>query len=82
MCGLSLVDVGGGRSSLPCAGFSLQRLLLLGNTGSVVVAHGLSCPVGHVGSSWTRDGTHVPCFGGQILNHYTTREAQEVFLEG
>ena len=82
MCGLSLVDVGGGRSSLPCAGFSLQRLLLLGSTGSVVVAHGLSCPVGHVGSSWTRDGTHVPGVARQSLNHRATREAQMSALYG
>ena len=28
----------------------------------------------HVGSSWTRDYTHVPYIGGRILNHWTTRE--------
>ena len=28
----------------------------------------------HVGSSWTRDRTHVPCIGRWILNHWTTRE--------
>ena len=28
----------------------------------------------HVGSSWTRDQTHVPCIGRQILNHCPTRE--------
>ena len=28
----------------------------------------------HVGSSWTRDRTHVPCIGRQILNHCATRE--------
>jgi len=27
-----------------------------------------------VGSSWTRDGTSVPCTGRQIINHWTTRE--------
>ena len=30
----------------------------------------------HVGSSHTRDQTHVPCIGRQIPNHWTTREAQ------
>ena len=30
----------------------------------------------HVGSSQTRARTHVPCIGRQILNHCTTREAQ------
>ena len=29
----------------------------------------------HVGSSRTRARTHVPCTGGQILNHCATREA-------
>ena len=28
----------------------------------------------HVGSSWTRDQTHVPCLGRQCLNHWTTKE--------
>ena len=28
----------------------------------------------HVGSSRTRDRTHVPCTGRQILNHWATRE--------
>ena len=28
----------------------------------------------HVGSSWTRARTHVPCIGRRILNHCTTRE--------
>ena len=33
----------------------------------------------HVGSSWIRDGTSVPCIGRQILYHGTTREALEIF---
>ena len=28
----------------------------------------------HVGSSWTRDQTHVPCIGRQILDDCATRE--------
>ena len=31
----------------------------------------------HVGSSRTRDRTHAPCMGRQILNLWTTREAQD-----
>ena len=31
----------------------------------------------HVESSQTRDRTHVPCIGRQILNHWTSREAWE-----
>ena len=47
VCGLSLVAVSRGYSSLQCTGFSLWWLLLLQSmgskyTGSVVAAHGLS----------------------------------------
>ena len=28
----------------------------------------------HVGFSWTRDQTHVPCIGRWILNHWNTSE--------
>ena len=42
VCGLSLVAASGGYSSLRCAGFSLQWLLLLRSVGSVVVARGLN----------------------------------------
>ena len=40
---------------------------------SVVVAPEPSCPV-CVQPSLTEDGTHVPCIGRQILNHWTRRE--------
>ena len=33
----------------------------------------------HVGSSRSRDRTRVPCIGRQILNHYATREARQLF---
>ena len=39
-----LILFGSTGSPLPHVGFSLQWLLLLWSTGSVVVAHGLSCP--------------------------------------
>ena len=35
----------------------------------------------HVESSWTRDGTHVPCIGRWILIHCSTREVPESFLK-
>ena len=59
LCGLSLVAV---RGLLTAGG----GLLLLWGTGSR--PKGLVAPW-HVGSSWTRDETHVPCTGGQMLNH-------------
>ena len=31
-------------------------------------------------SSLTRDGTHVPCLGGRILYHWTTREVPDFLL--
>ena len=34
----------------------------------------------HVGSSWTRDWTAVPCTARWILNHWTTREARLLFF--
>ena len=35
----------------------------------------------HVGSSWARARTHVPCIGRQILNHCATREAPRGLLD-
>ena len=85
--GLSLVAASRGYSSLQCTGFSLQWLLLLWSTDSRRVGFsscgmqaqylwrtGLVAPQ-HVGSSWTRARTCVPCIGRRILNHCATREA-------
>ena len=35
----------------------------------------------HVESSQTRDQTHVPCIGRQILYHWTAREVPELTLK-
>ena len=58
-----------------------------GARASVVVAHGLQqlwrmglFAPWHVGSSWTRDRTRVPCIGRRILNHCATREVPLLFL--
>ena len=64
----------------------------LGMRASVVVASGLSSwssralghwlnscgtwALWHVGSSWTRERTSIPCILRWILNHWATREAQ------
>ena len=74
MRGFSLVAAIRGYSSLCCTGFPLRCLLLLQSAGSrcvgsVVVAHELSCSPWHMGSSRTRDRTHVPCIGRRILIH-------------
>ena len=47
-------------------GFSYWGPWALGHVGLVALWN--------VESSWTRDGTCVPCIGRQILNHWTTRE--------
>ena len=85
-----LVAVSWGYSSLRCAGFSLQWLLLLRSmgsrrTGSVVVAHGLqsagSVVVVHGLSCSTacrifpgQGSNPCPCIGRRILNNCATRE--------
>ena len=56
-------------------------VLDLGFYGSVVVAHGLSCPEA-CGIFWTKGRTHIPCIGRQILHHWTTREVLESLTLG
>ena len=68
----------GGYSSLRCAHFSLWWFLLLYSMDSRARAPwlwymGLDASW-HVGSSRTRGRSCVPCIGGWILNHWTTRE--------
>ena len=69
-----------GTQALDCAGFSscgtwAQQLWLVCSTAQAqqLWPTGLAAPQ-HVGSSWTRDQTCVPCTGRRILNHCTTRE--------
>ena len=86
VCRLSLVVVSGGYFSLQSVGFSLRWLLLLrsmgprhtgfrscGTRAQQLWLTGSVAPR-HVGSSWTRDRTRVPCIDRQILNHCATRE--------
>ena len=81
-CGLSLVMVSRGYSSLRCPGFSLLWLLLLQSTGPR--AHRLqqmrragSVAPRHAGSSWTRDLTRVSRIDRWVLNHWATRETPD-----
>ena len=62
-------------------GFQARRLQQLQHVGSVVAACGLQqlwrtdlVALRHVGSSQTRDRTHVPCIDRRILNHCITKE--------
>ena len=66
------------------AGFSscgawAQQLWLTGSRAQVqqLWHTGLVAPW-HVGSSWTRAETHVPCIGRWILDHCTTREVPNI----
>ena len=64
-----------------CSVWALLWLLLFWSMSSRAWAQklwfmGLVAPW-HVDSSQTRDQTHVPCIGRQILNHWTSREVWE-----
>ena len=63
--GLSLVVVSGGHA--------LVAEHRLGTWASVIVVTGLVASW-HMGSSLTRDQTHIPCIGRWILNPWTTTE--------
>ena len=56
-----------------------RSLRNLGPQGSLAAACGSVAPQ-HLKSSWTRDGTHVPCVGRQVPIHCTTRDVLTVCL--
>ena len=75
---LSLVAASRGCSSLTCTSFWLQGLLLLQSTGSrqtgsVVVAHKLSCST-ECGLFPDQGSNLYPCTGRRMLNHCATKE--------
>ena len=55
-------------------GISCCGVRALGTQASVVLMH---VAPRHMGSSWTRDWTLVPCIGRQTPNHWTTREVSK-----
>ena len=63
----------------PRGGLSCCRVQALGPRAQWLWRTGFVAPW-HVGSSQTRDRTHVPCLGRWILNHWTTREVLHIFL--
>ena len=86
--GLSLVAAAMPRLLLAVASLVLEHRLQkvrtsivmaprLKGTGSVVVAHGLSCSEA---SSGTWDGTRTPKICRHTLSHYTTRELPNIIL--
>ena len=62
-----------------CGAFSCCRAQSLGTQAQQLWHMGLVAPQ-HVGSSRSRDRTHVPCIGRRILNHCTTREVLPLFF--
>ena len=76
-----LQSMGSRRAGLSSCGTWGQQLWLMGSRAqaSQLWRTGLAAPR-HVGSSWTRDRTRVPCIGRQILNHCATREVQQHVL--
>ena len=56
-----------------CGGFYCCRVWAVGWRGFSSCGTWAEFPM-YVESSWTRDQTHVPCIGRQILIHCTTRE--------
>ena len=63
-----------------CGGFSCWGAQALGCVGLSSWGHMGLVALQHVGSSRTRDQTHVPCIGRQILIHSTTRKVLALFL--
>ena len=59
---------------LPIAAASFLVEHSLWAWGLQPLVYGLRCSGAEGLTSLTRDGTHVPCIGRQILNHGTTRE--------
>ena len=74
LCSHMQVFSGCGVQSSHCHSFSCYGAPALGARAQWLWCRGLVAPR-HVGSSCTRDGTHVPCIERQILNHWTTRQA-------
>ena len=55
-----------------CGGFYCHEACALGVRAQELRSPGLVAPR-HGGSFWSRDWTHIPCFGRQILNYWTTK---------
>ena len=88
--GLLLVVAGRGPTLLCSTGFGARGLgncgpgfsscvRLLGSSAQAQELWRLGlAALRHVGSSWTRDRTRVPCIGRQILYHWATRGALNI----
>ena len=73
---LMLRSTGSRRAGFSSCGSRAQQLWLVGSRAQAQqLWHTGLVARRHVGSSRTRDRTHVPCIGRRILNHCTTKEA-------
>ena len=78
---LLLWSMGSRHAGFNSCGTRAQQLWLVGSRlqAQQLWCKGLVAPW-HVGSSRSRDRTHVPCIGRRILNHCATREVPMVFF--
>ena len=77
---LLLWSMGSRHMGFSSCGTRAQQLWLTGSRAQAQQSWHMGLLVlGHVGSSWTRNRTHVPCIGRQILNHCANREVLEYF---
>ena len=74
---LLLWSMGSRRVGFSSCGAGAQQLWLTGSRAQAQqLWHMGLVALRHVGSSWTRARTHIPCTGRWILNHCATREAE------
>ena len=72
---LLLWSTGSRHTGFSSCGPQAQQLWLLGSRAQAQqLWHTGLVALRHVGSSWSRDRTHVPCHGRRILNHCATGE--------
>ena len=79
---LLLRSMGSRHEGFSSCGTRAQQLWLVGSRAQAqqLWRTGLVAPW-HVGSSWIRDQTHVPCIGRWILNHCATREVLQMHFK-
>ena len=79
---LLLRSMGSRHTGFSSCGTWAQQLWLVGSRAQAQYLRrmGLAASL-HVGSSWTRARTHVPCIGRWILNHCATREVPYVLFK-
>ena len=79
---LLLQSTGSRRVGFSSCGTQPQLLWLVGSRAQAQqLWHMGLVALRHLGSSWTRARTGIPCIGRRILNHCATREAQYMLYD-